>query len=419
MIYLYTMTYLTTIHMVSLAVMVIVLIIMIVNRTSNKHEKVKDWMFAKEDDLESEKKWKKSKQAFEYKTISLPTEPWCIYSDYIIIEGHYYMLNSDGETASFICWSKEAWDIYHKYHRFLNLYIEAALDEFDYYKEDLDFFDKKRIKIPEKICKIPREITHDGKVYPIMRIRCGAFAFCEINSLIIPNTIVHIEEDAFLRCDGLKEMIIPNNLCVLASRAISGCKDLETITWRGTTYEDDIDELFIFPDYKDKYAIVMNQLKQCAKGHYYTGSDTCPYCGSEEAFIPRCLYCGEPIRKSIPDVKWPMVGSLEGGAYDHKVPWNYGWDGICENCGHDFTIKMVQDLNQQGTKRETIVKVASNLVRTHIDAGVGLSGVEIEQHSKTDGTTKMFISTNELRFLMNALKRSPILEQWDWRVDWT
>lgn len=159
--------------------------------------------------------------------------------------------------------------------------------------------------------------------------------------------------------------------------------------------------------------------KQCAKGHYYTGDSICPICGSKEAFIPRCMYCGEPIRKSIPDVKWPMVGSLEGGAYDHKVPWNYGWDGICENCGHDFTIKMVQDLDQQGTKRETIVKVSADLVRTHIDAGVGLSGVEIEQNSKIDGTTKMFISTNELRFLMNALKRSPILDQWDWRADWT
>ncbi len=159
--------------------------------------------------------------------------------------------------------------------------------------------------------------------------------------------------------------------------------------------------------------------KQCAKGHYYTGSGNCPYCGSEEAYIPCCPRCGEPIRKSIPIINWPVVGSLEGGAYDHKVPWNYQWNGICENCGHDFNIKMAQNLEREGIFRQTTIIVSGKSVPTRFrDAHVGFSGVEIEQIT-SEGTTKMFISTNELKFLLNALKNSPILDQWDWKEDYT
>lgn len=159
--------------------------------------------------------------------------------------------------------------------------------------------------------------------------------------------------------------------------------------------------------------------KQCAKGHYYTGSGNCPYCGSEEAYIPCCPRCGEPIRKSIPIINWPVVGSLEGNAYDHKAPWNYGWDGVCENCGHNFNIKMVQNLEKEGITRQTTINVSGMSIPTSfIDAFIGLSGVEIKQQTK-EGLVTMFISTNELRFLLTSLKNSPILDQWDWKEDRT
>lgn len=165
--------------------------------------------------------------------------------------------------------------------------------------------------------------------------------------------------------------------------------------------------------------LLNNKFKQCAKGHYYTGSNSCPYCGSEEAYIPQCPHCGEPIRKSLPSIDWPIVGAIEGSAYDHKIPWNYGWDGICENCHHDFNIKMVQKLNENSFKRETSIRVTARLIPIHLDTLLGLSGVVIEQQNSTDGEIKMFLSTNELRFILNALKHSPIIEQWDWREDRT
>ncbi len=166
-------------------------------------------------------------------------------------------------------------------------------------------------------------------------------------------------------------------------------------------------------------AMLNSKVKQCAKGHYYTGNSSCPYCGAVEAYIPICPHCGKSIRQSLPSVNWPIVGSIEGSAYDHMIPWNYGWDGICENCRHNFNIKMSQKLDENGIKRETTIKVSSRLIVTHLDALVGLSGVEIEQQTCTDGKIKMFLSTNELRFIINALKRSPIIEQRDWNEDRT
>ena len=50
---------------------------------------------------------------------------------------------------------------------------------------------------------------------------------------------------------------------------------------------------------------------------------------------------------------------------------------------------------------------------------IGLSGVEIEQRNSMDGVKKTFISTNELKYLINVLKDSPILKQLDWNEDLT
>lgn len=184
-------------------------------------------------------------------------EPWCSPSESIIDDdGHYYMLNSDRETASFISWSKEVWDIYHDYMKFYDWYIETSLDDAQEVKRQEAYFDTIRIKSNSASFCIPREIVYNNRSYPIVRIRSGAFAFCEISSITIPDNILYIEENAFFRCDGLKDLFIPGSVKDLANRSISQCKDLKTITWLGTTYENDIDEPFLFPDYKEKYAII-------------------------------------------------------------------------------------------------------------------------------------------------------------------
>lgn len=64
-------------------------------------------------------------------------------------------------------------------------------------------------------------------------------------------------------------------------------------------------------------------------------------------FVLRCPHCGEPIRKCIPNVKWPIVGSISGGAYDHKIPWNYQWNGVCENYGTILILKWRRTLKKR------------------------------------------------------------------------
>jgi hypothetical protein len=162
---------------------------------------------------------------------------------------------------------------------------------------------------------------------------------------------------------------------------------------------------------------MMNNYKRCSNGHFYIG-DACPYCETELfpvkavrtrtdklhttvtppdreteiANMPHCPYCGRPVKKGIPHPDWPIVGSIEGHAYDGKVPWNYKWDGRCENCGHDFSIMMIQRINTPYNDRQTILKSSDRRIQEKCDGGfdspdafIGLSGIEIEQRNSTDG----------------------------------
>lgn len=177
-------------------------------------------------------------------------------------------------------------------------------------------------------------------------------------------------------------------------------------------------------------------IKRCLNGHYYKG-EGCRHCEKEhypvffmdeernpvyyhgitKGPIPICPHCGRPVRKETPKPKWPIVGSVKS-AYDRNVPWNYQWDGTCENCGRYLGFCIVQTISENNT-RCIYVREASKQVKTFIDAVAGLSGVEIEQKSNTDTDQSMFISTNELKCLINALQDSPLLEQLDWREDYT
>lgn len=194
-----------------------------------------------------------------------------------------------------------------------------------------------------------------------------------------------------------------------------------------------------------------DKYKQCPRGHYYKGG-TCPYCkteifsvgscktksdtlhtsvcpphhllttdsGTRIVNMPFCTCCGKPIRKSIPHPDFPIIGSIQGHAYDGNVPWNYRWNGRCENCGQDFSISMHQKIHTQEKDRYTSVRVSARWVeRDTSDDLIGISGVEIEQRNSIDGVKRTFVSTNELKYLINALKNSPLLEQLDWNEDRT
>ena len=186
-------------------------------------------------------------------------------------------------------------------------------------------------------------------------------------------------------------------------------------------------------------------LHRCPKGHYYTG-EYCPYCPTQyypvsgdtkasptynpntiptdttviatHSEIPLCPHCGKSVRKHVPmPPKDARISSIQNMG-DGIVPWNFGWDGRCESCGHDFTIVMRIDMGSTGPDnkiRVTTVKASQKGFLHHITCDFGewrstvLSGVEIETKGE-----KFFLSANELKYLMKALQNSPILKQLDY-----
>ena len=168
----------------------------------------------------------------------------------------------------------------------------------------------------------------------------------------------------------------------------------------------------------------MINYKHCPNGHYYDGRmENCPYCKQFEfeiESVPICSHCGRPIRTKIRKPDFP-VGSLDD-AYDGKVPWNYHWDGRCEHCGHDFGISIRQilpNIVKENSDKWTSIRPSSRTIRDPMaDIVTMLSGVEIE--TKLNGATeKIFLSTNELKYILDELKASPILAQLDWSQDYT
>lgn len=156
---------------------------------------------------------------------------------YVRYNRHIYVLTSD-RTASFMCYSEAAFHLYEDYYDWM---IEAYEGE-KFHDNGCRFVDI------DVSFSIPRSIIHEENTYEVTGIGRGAFAFCAVTSVTIPDTIEQIDMQAFFRCDGLKYLFIPDSVKKLADGAISECKDLKTITWKGVTYEDDTDELFVFPD---------------------------------------------------------------------------------------------------------------------------------------------------------------------------
>lgn len=172
----------------------------------------------------------------------------------------------------------------------------------------------------------------------------------------------------------------------------------------------------------------MSQYKQCPNGHYYSveynESPSTPPARTkreslselatpQEEMVPRCRYCGHLLRNSIP--------AYNGYIYDVKekvrlTPWNYFWNGKCENCGHDYNIHIVVPI-EQGKNKETSVYADRCGIATYApDEYTVLSGVTIK--TEVEGKcNEVFLSAKELRYLVNALKNSPLLEQYDYFHD--
>lgn len=111
-------------------------------------------------------------------------------SDPIKIDGIYYRLNHDNKTA------------------------EATHNNKDKYTGS--------IVIPQSIC-------FDGELYTVITIGKSAFEDCsELTSVIIPNTVITINEYVFCR-SGLSSVTIPDSVKIIESAAFHCCSELKSI----------------------------------------------------------------------------------------------------------------------------------------------------------------------------------------------
>lgn len=214
----------------------------------------------------------------------------------------------------------------------------------------------------------------------------------------------------------------------------------------------------------------MNDIKQCPNGHFYEGdicpycvtdvtdhigrkesgppyecmncgvcSDEfnggkCPYCGNRlhslgyalpswfpsdlTAIVPVCKQCGHRLRRNIPS-SHGLVSYIHN--FREKVtPWNYKWDGKCDYCGHDYNIHTKVKIDEEQNKKTSVCVDSCGVIETGTcDQLTVFSGVTINTSVGGEKGGKVFLSANELKYLLATLKDSPFLEQYDYHFDGT
>lgn len=75
-----------------------------------------------------------------------------------------------------------------------------------------------------RFIKIPEQVSHDKKVYPVTSIGKGAFkSFRQLDLIIIPNSVTSIGERAFFDCEYLHDIRIPNSVTSIGEEAFKYC----------------------------------------------------------------------------------------------------------------------------------------------------------------------------------------------------
>ena len=77
---------------------------------------------------------------------------------------------------------------------------------------------------------IPEEVTYMSRTRKVTSIGGNAFLWCDgLTSITIPNSVTSIGSSAFLGCDGLTSVTIPNSVSSIGHDAFRGCKGLTSV----------------------------------------------------------------------------------------------------------------------------------------------------------------------------------------------
>ena len=77
---------------------------------------------------------------------------------------------------------------------------------------------------------IPDSIVYNSVTYPVTAIGYQAFAYAEMQHVIIPNTVRTIGMWAFGPCQYLTEVVIPNSVTEIGQGAFGGCYNIVSVT---------------------------------------------------------------------------------------------------------------------------------------------------------------------------------------------
>ena len=80
------------------------------------------------------------------------------------------------------------------------------------------------------VVNIPSTIVYEGVTCKVTAIGSGAFAWGEMTSVTIPNTVTKIDAVAFRWCEKLKSITIPNSVTEIGTAAFDGCLALSSVS---------------------------------------------------------------------------------------------------------------------------------------------------------------------------------------------